>query len=118
MSFYQNVTNALRTNWNYGIHSPQKQKREILTTGSASYCHIEKNAVTKVKQLLHYLNFNPVVYEDTSHVVENSVPGIESSYHYSSFILDKDGMIKVLGDPTANYSIEKLMLRHLKQKIR
>ena len=64
------------------------------------------------------MNFNPVVYEDTSHVVENSVPGIESSYHYSSFILDKDGMIKVLGDPTANYSIEKLMLRHLKQKIR
>lgn len=73
------------------------------------------STVKYIKRVKYYSEYLPVTYVDTAGVFSKNNPMVVNSSLYESFMIDKQGNVKVLGNPISNVNIENLLLSVLKE---
>ena len=74
-----------------------------------------RSTIKYLKRVKYYSKYLPITYVDTTDVFSKNNPKFIKSSLYESFMIDKQGNVKVLGNPISNAKIGDLLLSVLKE---
>lgn len=68
----------------------------------------DTSTVSLIRQVLYYVQYRPCMYVDTAGVFPEKNPLVDSLRVLHSFLMDKDGKVLLVGDPTKRDMTEEV----------